>query len=426
MLARTCIPVSLTLTMLLASPQALKSENWPQWRGPRLDGQSLDSGYPTAPAASDIQWRTEVEGQGHASPIVWQDSIFLATANADTQERLLLRMERGTGRLIWRTSVLKSPMEGKHRLNSHASSTPATDGKHIYTAFLDGDQAVLSAHDFKGRLQWQKRLGPFASKHGFCSSPILFENQVIVNADHDGPGYMVSVDGETGREIWRTQRPNQTRSYCVPIIVEAAGRTQMLLSGSKCVASYNPRDGRLIWIMDGPTEQFVASLVHDVTSGLMLMSGGFPEHHLLAIRPDALGVADDSSIAWRTNKGVAYVPSPVCAKGRLFIVSDSGIGHAFEASTGKLIWEERLREHHASLVHAADKIWMINDFGMLRVLSPAPTPRVEAELELGAKVFASPAFSEGQIFVRTENQLLCLGRRQPQADGTRTTPPTSR
>lgn len=401
-----------TLAILWVGISAVHAENWPQWRGPRLDGRSLDAGFPSLPTSTDILWRVEVEGFGHASPIVWDDQIFLVSANAETQERLLICHDRLTGKPLWKTAVLKSPMEGKHRLNSHASSTPATDGQRVYTAFLDGEQAVLSAHDLKGRRLWQKPMGPFASKHGFCSSPILFENLVILNGDHDGPGYLVAVDGTTGREVWRTARPNQTRSYCVPIIAEASGYTQMILSGSKCVASYDPRDGRLLWIMDGPTEQFVASLVRDEASGLMLMSGGFPEHHLLALRTDAVGAATEAQIAWRTNKGVAYVPSPVCAEGRLFIVSDSGIGHCFEAKTGKLVWEERLREHHASLGFAGGRVWMINDFGTLRLLSPEGEPKIQATLELGGKVFASPAFSEGQVFVRTETQLLCLGRRK--------------
>ena len=167
------LPVAL---FLLASTLPLAAENWPQWRGPRLDGCSLDHGFPLAANAESLTWKTELPGSGHASPIVWGDRLFTVAADAETQQRLLLCLDRASGKLLWQADVLKSPMEGKHRLNSHASSTPATDGERVYTAFLDGDTAVVSAHDFNGKPVWQVRPGVFASKHGFSSSPVLFED----------------------------------------------------------------------------------------------------------------------------------------------------------------------------------------------------------------------------------------------------------
>ncbi len=388
------------------------AENWPQWRGPRMDGTSLDQGFPTDATEKSLAWKVELPGSGHASPIVWDDKVFTVATVAETQERVLLCLDRGDGRMLWRKTVLKSPLEGKHRLNSHASSTPATDGERVFTAFLDGSEVVVSAHDFNGRQAWQVRPGVFASKHGFCSSPILYEDKVIVNCDHDGPGYIVALSRTDGRQLWRIERPNNTRSYCVPMIRRMSGRVQMVLSGTKCVTSYDPGDGSLIWMIDGPTEQFVASLVQDDKSGLLLMSGGFPEHHILAIRPDGTGNVTDTHIAWRTNKGVAYVPSPLCENGWFLIVSDSGIAHCFDAATGEIAWEERMKEHHASLVSAEGRVYFINDFGTLRTVKPGREYRILAETELGEKVFASPALSDGQIFIRGEKNLICLGRRQ--------------
>ena len=388
------------------------AENWPQWRGLRMDGTSLDHGFPETVSQETATWRIELPGAGHASPIVWGDRVFTVAAIAETEQRVLLCLDRSSGKILWQEDVLKSALEGKHRLNSHASSTPATDGEHIFTAFLDQSEVVISAHDFTGKKVWQVRPGTFASKHGFCSSPILFEDKVIVNCDHDGPGYIVALARTDGRELWRINRPNQTRSYCVPIIREMAGRTQMVLSGTKCVASYDPRDGRQLWIIDGPTEQFVASLVYDEKSGLLLMSGGFPEHHILAIKPDGQGNVTDTHIQWRTNKGVAYVPSPICESGWFLIVSDSGIAHCFDAAKGAIAWGERMKEHHASLVSAEGKVWFMNDFGTMRVIKPGASYNLLGESELEEKIFASPALSEGQIFIRGEKTLLCLGQRQ--------------
>ncbi len=399
----------------LASTLPLAAENWPQWRGPRLDGTSLDHGFPLAANAESLTWKTELPGSGHASPIIWGDRLFTVAAEAETQQRLLLCLDRATGKLLWQTGVLKSPMEGKHRLNSHASSTPATDGERVFTAFLDVDTAVVSAHDFSGKLVWQVRPGVFASKHGFSSSPVLFEDKVIVNCDHDGPGYIVALARTDGRELWRIERPNQTRSYCAPLIREIAGRWQMVLSGSKCVTSYDPRTGALLWMMDGPTEQFVASPVFDTKSGLILLTGGFPEHHILALRPDGVGDIGASHVVWRTNKGVAYVPSPICENGWFLVVSDSGIAHCFDAASGSIAWEERMKEHHASLVSAEGRVYFVNDFGSVRAVHPGKTYELLAGSELGEKVMASPALSEGQLFVRGDKSLFCFGRRVQDA-----------
>ncbi|MEQ1752235.1 MAG: PQQ-binding-like beta-propeller repeat protein [Prosthecobacter sp.] len=403
-----------SLSILCFVATSACAENWPQWRGSRLDGTSLDHGFPESVTEKTVAWRTELPGQGHASPIVWQDRIFTVAAVAESAQRVLLCLDRVSGKLLWERPVLKSPLEGKHRLNSHASSTPATDGERVFTAFLDGSQVVVSAHDFSGQQAWQVRPGTFASKHGFCSSPIVFEDKVIVNCDHDGPGYIVALARTDGRQLWRIERPNQTRSYCVPLIKELSGRTQMVLSGSKCVTSYDPRDGHLLWMIDGPTEQFVASIVLDVKSNLLLMSGGFPEHHILAIKPDGMGDVTNTHIVWRTNKGVSYVPSPLCESGWMLIVSDSGIAHCFDAANGEIAWEERMKEHHASLVSAEGKAFFINDFGTMRVVKPGLKYDLRAESELGEKVFASPAMSEGQIFIRGEKSLICLGKRLPQ------------
>lgn len=424
---RSLIPL---LSLLLALPAF--SENWPMWRGPRLDGTSHDTGFPATCDPAKAEWKTALPGEGHASPIVWQDRVFTVACLPETGERLLLCLDRANGKILWQTAVVRAPLEKKNSLNSHASSTPATDGEKIFTAFLEipaseatknlpgqkqhvtPGEAVVSAHDFGGHLAWQKRVGRFSSTHGFCSSPILYKDKVIVNCDHDGDGYIVALARANGRELWRIDRPNKTRSYCVPIIREIGGRPQMVLSGTKCVASYNPDDGKLIWIIDGPTEQFVASLVYNDRAGLFFMTGGFPEHHLLAIKPDGAGNVTDTHVAWHVqNKGVAYVPSPIAHGDYFLIVSDSGIGHCFEAKTGRIVWAERTGEQHASLVSAEGRVLYVNDKGNALFVKPGEQFTPEGEGSFGEKVFASPALSEGQIFVRGDKSLFCLGQRRP-------------
>jgi len=383
------------------------------WRGPRLDGTSLEREMPTRWSPEEnIAWRTPLPGSGHASPIVWRDKVFTVAADNDGQQRLLLCLDRATGKILWQTVVLEAPPERVHRLNSHASSTPATDGERVFTAFLDRTEAVVAAHDLSGKQVWLKRVGPFSSIHGFCSSPIIHEDKVIVNCDHDGDGYIVALARTDGRELWRIDRPNKTRSYVVPIIREIGGRTQMVLSGSKCVASYDPANGREHWIIDGPTEQFVASLVYHDGAKLFFLTAGYPEHHILAIRPDGTGNVTGSHIAWRTKKGAAYVPSPIAASDYFFVTSDSGVAHCFRAETGDLIWQQRLGEQHASLVSANGLVYFLNDAGVMNVVKPGEKFELVAKNEIGERTFASPALSEGQIFLRGEKSLVCIGEKQ--------------
>lgn len=395
---------------LLLLPIALRAENWPQWRGPRLDGTSLDRTLPVQWSATEnIAWRTPLPGEGHASPIVWGGKVFTVAADGDA--RLLLCLDRKTGAILWQTTVVQCAAERIHKLNSRASSTPATDGERVFTVFLDNKEVVVAAHDFAGKQLWIKRPGTFASVHGFCSTPILHKDKVIVNCDHDGDGYIVAFARDDGRELWRIARPNKTRSYCAPLIVEAAGRVQMVLSGTKCVTSYDPDTGALLWIIDGPTEQFVASPVFNARANLFFVTGGFPDHHILAIRPDGTGNVTQTHIAWRTNRGVSYVPSPISEGDYFLVTSDSGVAFCFEAATGNVQWQERLGEQHASLVSANGLVYFLNDRGEMNVIRPGPKFDLVARNVIGERCFASPALSDGQLFLRTEKALVCIRQR---------------
>jgi outer membrane protein assembly factor BamB len=327
----------------------------------------------------------------------------------ETQERLLLCLDRNSGKVRWQKVVLKSPMERLHRENSHASSTPATDGSLVYVSFLDKDEMVAAAYDFDGKQRWLVRPGKFSSMHGFCSSPLLYRDKVILNGDHDGDSYLVAISRADGHTIWKTLRDNHTRSYCAPLIRHLDGREQMVLTGDKCVASYDPNTGKRHWVIDGPTEQFVASPVYSPKEDLLFITGGYPDHHILAIKPNGHGNITRSHIVWRTNKGAAYVPSPIVEGDYFLIVSDSGVAHSFVAKTGALLWQERVGSHHASLVSANGLVYFLSDDGVTRVVKPGPQFDQVAQNDLGETCFASPAISRGQIFIRGERTLFCIG-----------------
>jgi outer membrane protein assembly factor BamB len=406
------IPRLLTLIASLAlAGTGGSAENWLQWRGPRMDGTSQEKNVPVQwGATSNILWKTAVPGLGHASPIVWGDRIFTVTCEPEKESRALLCFDANTGVLRWQTVVMSSMLEAKHGLNSHASSTPATDGQLVFSAFLDRSDMVVSAHDFAGRQRWQVRPGIFSSKHGFCSSPIVFKDKVILNGDHDGDGYLVALDRQTGKTLWKVDRPNKTRSYCAPAIFEIGGRTQMVLSGTKCVTSYDPNDGKLHWIIDGPTEQYVASLVYSRKANLVFMTAGFPEYHILAIDPTGQGNVTQTHVKWRTTKGAVYVPSPIVEGDYFLVTSEAGVAHCFEAATGKILWQERQGVAHASLVSAAGLVYFTNDEGVTHVVKPGSEYSLVARNELGEKVFASPALGNGRVYVRGFKNLYAIGQ----------------
>lgn len=392
----------------------LKAEDWPVWRGPRGDGSSAELRPPTRwSAAESVVWKSPCP-PGHASPVISGTRLFTAAYDKETQARLILCFDRRSGVELWRNTVVTAPMERIHNENSHASSTPACDGERVYCTFLDGKEPVVSAFNLEGALIWQKRPGIFSSVHGFCSTPVFWKDKVIVNFDHDGPGYIVAFAREDGRELWRIERPNRTRSYVAPLLREAGDRVEMVLSGSKCIAGYNPDTGVELWRVNGPTDQFVASMVHSAKTGLFYMTGGFPAHHVMAIRPGGVGDVSSSHVAWHYNPsgpvGVSYVPSPIIEGDWLLLNDDRGFAHAFDAKTGAIVWSERFSRQHASLVSAAGLVYFLTDRGDCYVVNPSQNFEVVATNSIGENTYSSPAFSNGHIFLRSEKHLWCIGQ----------------
>jgi outer membrane protein assembly factor BamB len=385
-------------------------ENWPAWRGPRGDGSSLEKNVPVKwSVTQNIAWKVPIPGKGHASPIVWGDRIFVVTASKEQNQRLLLCLDRTNGEVLWQRVVLEAPLERIHSLNSYASSTPATDGERAYVSFLDRDKMFVAAYDFDGNKLWSVRPGVFSSIHGYCSSPILWKDKVIVNGDHDGPAYLTALERATGKTIWKTPRPNKTRSYCAPIIRHIDGRNQMILSGSLCVASYDPDTGKQHWIIDGPTEQYVASLVYN--GELLFMTCGYPDHFIQAIRPNGRGNVTKTHVAWQKDKDCSYVPSPIAIGPYFLLVSDSGAATCYEATSGKSLWRERLGPHFsASLVTANGLAYFLSDKGVMKIVKPGPKFDVVARNDIGEDMRASPAISDGQMFLRGVKNLYCISK----------------
>lgn len=412
----------------LAALSAASAEQWPGWRGPTGDGISREPHLPTAwsEQTENIRWKVEIPGQGYSSPIVWNDAIFLTTCIQETGDRILLRLDRETGREVWRKTVVTAPLETLHKLNSHASGTPATDGETVYVAFLEvgaeeidapnvgtprpvkPGRMVVAAYGFDGTLKWIVRPGQFISVHGFCSCPVLYRNLVILNGDHDGDSYLVALDKSTGEIVWKTPRNHKTRSYVTPLIREVDGKDQLVLSGSRAVAGFDPQTGTLLWEIDGPTEQFVASLVHDGSQ--FYLAAGFPTYHVMKVRPNGTGNVTDTHVSWHVTDAKCYVPSPVLVDDLLLVADDNGIGNCFDTATGERLWRERLGRHFsASLLTANGLVYFLADDGKMTVLKPTRSgAEILAENVLDGDFYASPAAADGILYLRSTTHLYAI------------------
>jgi outer membrane protein assembly factor BamB len=402
---------SIAAILVVAAPAVARAENWSCWRGPRLDGTSLEANAPIHwSGTSNVAWKTELPGLGHASPIVWEDRVFTVACLPESKERVLLCLDRPSGKVLWQRVVIASPLEQKHSLNSHASSTPATDGELVYVTFLDRREIVVAAYDFAGKQRWVARPGEFSSMHGFCSSPILHDELLIVNGDHDGDSYIVALHRVDGKTVWKTPRESKTRSYCVPLIRGLSGRTQMILSGGQVCRQLRSGTAGIGSSTGPPTSSLRRWCI--TQGGSPVRDRGYPDHHIRhqARRPRQHHRFQQDRVAHE--QGRRLRPVPHCG-GRLFPrrVSDSGVAHCFEAKTGRIAWQERLGEHHASLVSANGLVYFLNDVGVMNVVKPGSEFLRVAKNELGERTFASPAISQGQIILRGDKHLFCIGTR---------------
>ncbi|MHB1038298.1 MAG: PQQ-binding-like beta-propeller repeat protein [Pirellulales bacterium] len=366
---------------------------------------------PTEWDAAHVVWKTALPGTGHASAIVWGDRVFTVTAVPEKLDRMLLCVDRATGKILWQKTVVRGPLEKINKENSYASGTPATDGKRVFVNFRVGDDIVVAAHEAAGGKQlWMVRPGTHVGEWGFSNEPVLFGDKVIVDGDGKGDSFLVALSRDDGRTLWRVDRTRRGISYSAPLIREMAGRVQLIQCGDRSVSSFDPNSGKQLWTVDGPSEEFVATPSFDERSGLVFISSSWPQRHILAIKPDGSGDVTRTHVAWRDNKGAPYIPSLLVAGDYLLSVNSAGVAYCYEAATGKVLWQERLGRHHASPVLIEGLVYFVNDEGQINVIKPGVKFERVAQFELGEPCYASPAVSDGQVFLRGFRHLFCFGK----------------
>ena len=269
---------------------------------------------------------------------------------------------------------------------------------------------VVAAYDFSGKQIWLQRPGTFFSPHGYSCSPALFEDKVIINGDSQGDSFVAALSKVDGHIIWKIPHERPAHSFSTPIFRQMAGKMQMIFCGNKEIASYNPSDGSKYWFVSGPSEDFCSTPVYNEKSGLVLVSSAWPVRILVAIKPDGQGDVTKSNVVWQTRKGAYYVPSPVCTDDYIYTTMTTGQVHCIEVATGNILWVKEMGTQYSSPVLADGLVYMPNDDGVITIIKPGPKFESIGKNSIGEKMYASPAISNGRIYLRSFKHLFCISK----------------
>ena len=415
-----CLAVLGTLVFLSPGVSAQTSgtpqfpeTDWPWWRGQNLDGQADPMQSPPLQWSREqgIKWKRAIPGRGHGSPTVVGNSIYLPTADKQRDLQSVLCLDRDLGTLRWETVVHRGGLMQKNEKASQASSTIACDGQRLIVSFLNDGAVYTSAISLSGELLWKSKISDYIIHQGYGASPVIYQNLVLIAADNKGGGALVALDRASGKEVWRQERP-KTPNYPSPVVLQVAGKDQVIMIGCDLVCGFEPSSGEKLWEVQGATTECVISTV---TNGeLIYTSGGYPKNHLAAMRADGSG-----EVIWETGDRV-YVPSLLLRDGYLYAVMDAGVAACWDAATGKPQWKARLGGNYtASPVLVGDKIYATNEDGDT-VIFKASSEQFEklAENELGDDAFATPTIVGGLIYARLgiqeedvrQEYLFCIGQ----------------
>ena len=419
---RFAILIALLTTTFVAS---LSAQEWTRFRGPNGTGESEATTIPASWTEKDLNWKVELPGVGHSSPVLWGEKIFLLSADPKSATRYVLCLNAASGKEIWRREFPGV----KHTLNprsSYASCTPAVDANRVYAAWSDPDHTRLLAFDHSGNESWSIDLGPWMSQHGFGTSPMLYDDLVIVNCSQEPSGragdpepkasFIVAVEQATGKIRWRTERQINTASYSVPCVRKnEAGEDEIVCcTTAEGIFALDPKDGRQIWsVPDAFSMRTVSSPV--LAGGLVFGSTGKGAggHYVVAVRP-----GPDAKVAYEIRQQqtpAPYVPTPVKRGDLLFLFEDrQGHVSCVNVADGKVLWfKERVAgAFFGCPVRAGDKLFCADEKGTLVCLAAGPEFKELGRVELGEECRSTPAIAGGKMYVRTVSHLMSVGGRK--------------
>lgn len=421
--------LSLTLaTAVIAAAATVSADNWPQWRGPLATGaatatvKNLPEKWSVS-TGENIAWKVPMPSRSGATPIVWQDTIFLnVAAQPDSGDIELWSLNRTTGAVNWKRAIAA----GNYRINKQnmSSPSPVTDGRTVWVLTGVG---ILKAFDFKGTELWsrdiQKDYGAFGLNWGYASSPLLDAGMLYVPVLHgmktDDPSYMLKIDGKSGKTLWRVERPTNARAespdaYTTPAVLEYDGKKEIVITGGDVATGHDPATGKELWRVGGlnPTNagnyRIVASPI--VAGGLVIAPTRI--RPMIAIKPGGRGDVTASHTAWTFDRG-PDVPTPVTDGKLLYCVSDRGVIEVLDVTTGAVVYgPERLRPaiYSASPVLADGKIYVTSEEGLTSVFRAGPKFELIAENANEEYTLSTIAVASNQLFLRTEKHLYAIGK----------------
>lgn len=403
--------IVVAIAMLACHPA--HAQEWTRFRGPNGSGIGVAPNLPSTWTESDINWRADLPGIGHSSPVLWGDKVFLTSAIEDTCERIVFCVDAKNGQVLWERRF-PSTVHPKHDRNSFASATPCVDEEHVYVVWSAPEAYSLRAFHHDGTDAWSRDLGPYISQHSCGSSPIVYEDMVVLSndQDRDGTSFLIALDRKTGETRWQTGRNGENVAYSTPCVYQPEGKPAELIfnSGAHGISSINPQDGKVNWELDVLDKRSVSSPV--IGAGLIFGStgSGGGGHYVVAVRPGTSDGSVKPELAYRIDNQAPYVPT-VLAKGDLvFLFNDKGVVSCLRASDGEMIWRERAGAGYSgSPVCVDDRLFCIDDYGSVLVLSATEKFKTLAKNELGEDSRSTPAVANGRMYLRTYTHLISVG-----------------
>jgi len=403
----------LTILTLLLLHSALTAEDWPGWRGPQHNGVSSEKGLPARWSATEnVRWKAKLPGAGVSAPIVWGERVFLTASDGRQNDRLhLLCFHRDDGRELWHVRFFGSAVsEGQFAPGGMAVPTPATDGKHVFALFGTGDLVCV---DFDGRPVWVRSLaqeyGPFRNRWGMAASPVLVGDLLVVQVDHSGPSYLLGVEAATGANRWRTLRDGAV-NWSSPLPVRVGKKTQLVTTGTYALRSYDADSGAELWRAEGLMQ--MQCIPTPVAYGGRVFAVGGRDFTTLSLRlEESGGDLAKTHVAWKLRSGGANIPSPLVLDGLFYYVEDNGFANCLKADPGERVWRERLggSKYSASPVAGDGKLYFTSEDGKVTVVKAGPRFERLERNDVGELVVASPALSQGHVFLRGDKHLYCIG-----------------
>jgi outer membrane protein assembly factor BamB len=410
------------LTFALASVllAATAFADWPQFRGPNGDGMARGTLPLTWSETQNVRWKTPIPGRAWSSPVVLGDQVWVTTATPDGRELSAMAVHRDTGRVIHdlKLFAVEKPQYA-HPFNSYASPTPAAEPGRVYVTFGSPGTAALDART--GKVIWQRRDLECNHYRGAGSSPVIFEDLLLMHFDGSDHQYVVALDKQTGRTVWRRDRSidfkdlgpdgkpeaegDMRKAFATPHVAVLGGRPVMISLGAKAAYAYDPRTGQEQWRVEERSSHS-ASTRPVVAHGLVIFPSGWPTGQVLAVRPGGRGDVTNTHVAWRLTRGVPKKPSLQLDGDLVYMLGDTGIVSAVEARTGEVVWTARVEgTYSASPLLAAGRLYAFNEDGKTTVLQAGRQFKVLAENKLDDEFMASPAAAGESLYLRTKSHL---------------------